>query len=429
MQSPKLAPTYVGFIGTPKDALLVIQATLNGQLQSVPRRPHDRERLLLIHSGNVFVFIEELLGIKRWTDGVAWLPSRILGRFLVYRELDRDHAPHKGGKREKARAVAPKGRRRGKREHEAPMPPVGALMGLSASGALDKEYLNSSQGRSLVGLLVASYAFKEKGLIKKTLSLQYHDETIHLVLYYTCEDALVNRLVKPLQSELDNVQISQDLWNAVKELLLGGKVPVDEELHFYLEASYGGPPPPPGMAPPPPAPAAPLLHYHQPQFPNPMQYGQYPQPYPPWGMQQLPVPIGPPADGYEYPHGAPQTPLMGFYHPQMAPPPVFLAKNRLVYSPTHRPKLPEPLQPPFPTMLVPAPSGEWYTYSGSKPPGGAGALAPLSLQQPFPHTLPPFPQPSQGAYGRPVPVPPQTPTTTESHPYQPAQAIASDLSG
>lgn len=84
-----LTPTYSGYIGLTKDAVLVIQGVLNQELNSVHRRPHERERAELIRLGHVFVFIEEQLGIKRWTDGVAWSPSRILGRFLVYRELDR----------------------------------------------------------------------------------------------------------------------------------------------------------------------------------------------------------------------------------------------------------------------------------------------------------------------------------------------------
>ncbi|CAO3597762.1 unnamed protein product [Absidia cylindrospora] len=28
------------------------------------------------------------IGIKRWTDGLVWSPSRIFGNFLIYRELD-----------------------------------------------------------------------------------------------------------------------------------------------------------------------------------------------------------------------------------------------------------------------------------------------------------------------------------------------------
>jgi hypothetical protein len=37
----------------------------------------------MITSGSVFVFDEDESGIKRWTDGFFWSPSRILGNFLV----------------------------------------------------------------------------------------------------------------------------------------------------------------------------------------------------------------------------------------------------------------------------------------------------------------------------------------------------------
>lgn len=43
----------------------------------------------MIQSGNTFIYEEKTTGIKRWTDGVIWSPSRILGNFLVYRELDK----------------------------------------------------------------------------------------------------------------------------------------------------------------------------------------------------------------------------------------------------------------------------------------------------------------------------------------------------
>lgn len=103
MSSTNLQPSYYGYIGSTKDALLIIQAILDEKLLLIPRRPHERERPELIKSGNVFVFIEESSGIKRWTDGIAWSPSRILGRFLVYRELDKNLSQEKEEKKKKRR--------------------------------------------------------------------------------------------------------------------------------------------------------------------------------------------------------------------------------------------------------------------------------------------------------------------------------------
>jgi hypothetical protein len=98
--------TFHGFIETTTDALLLFEACRRGVLPKIGRRLQERERSI-IRSGSVFIFDEKesgnfnyilfhthtqlkqkKKGIKRWTDGRAWSPSRILGNFLIYRELD-----------------------------------------------------------------------------------------------------------------------------------------------------------------------------------------------------------------------------------------------------------------------------------------------------------------------------------------------------
>ncbi|KAH3679725.1 hypothetical protein WICMUC_000756 [Wickerhamomyces mucosus] len=198
-------PTFIGYISSTRDALLIIQAVLNQQLTPVSRRPHDRERSQLIKSGNVFIFIEEKSGIKRWTDGVAWSPSRILGRFLVYRELDR-----------------------------------GAL---KDSNSLKRK---RESNRNLVGSLITSYAFKPQGLIKKTLSLTINysnnkiDDgnsinTVHLVSYYSAEDVLQGKLNRPINiPEFKDLHLSNEIWQSVKENSLGGKIPIEDEDYYSI---------------------------------------------------------------------------------------------------------------------------------------------------------------------------------------------------
>src|ERR1700738_3820411 len=89
-----LEPTFYGYVDNYNDALLIFAATRRSPiLQKVSRRPHDRERDRLIKSGNIFVFDEQSSGIRRWTDGVAWSPSRILGNYLIYRQLERPLQP------------------------------------------------------------------------------------------------------------------------------------------------------------------------------------------------------------------------------------------------------------------------------------------------------------------------------------------------
>ena len=75
-------PPWSGWIETTGDALLILEAARRGLIPRVTRRLVDSERKM-ITSGSVFVFDEDESGIKRWTDGFIWSPSRILGNFLV----------------------------------------------------------------------------------------------------------------------------------------------------------------------------------------------------------------------------------------------------------------------------------------------------------------------------------------------------------
>ena len=79
---PNLEPPFRGYIETTFDALLVFEAARRGMIPRVTRRLIERERGM-VQSGAVFVFDEHESGIKRWTDGLIWSPSRILGNFLV----------------------------------------------------------------------------------------------------------------------------------------------------------------------------------------------------------------------------------------------------------------------------------------------------------------------------------------------------------
>jgi len=79
-------PPWSGWIETTGDALLILEAARRGLIPRVTRRLVDSERKM-ITSGSVFVFDEDESGIKRWTDGLVWSPSRILGNFLVHYHL------------------------------------------------------------------------------------------------------------------------------------------------------------------------------------------------------------------------------------------------------------------------------------------------------------------------------------------------------
>ncbi|KAI8710405.1 hypothetical protein NCS52_01577100 [Fusarium sp. LHS14.1] len=149
----ELAATFNGYIDTTYDALVVFEACLSGRLSLALRRPRDYERRELIQSGNVFIF-KEGSGLKRWTDGVNWSPSRILDNFLVYRELERSLGT---GRQRKAKKMR--------------------------TGAIPN---TNNEDRRLISSLVNSYDFKHKGLVKKTTKITFQGEAYHLVCYYTC---------------------------------------------------------------------------------------------------------------------------------------------------------------------------------------------------------------------------------------------------
>ncbi|KAL4874224.1 Gti1/Pac2 family-domain-containing protein [Aspergillus karnatakaensis] len=191
-----LEPTFSGYVATTQDALILFEACLTGVLHHVPRRPHDRERSHLVRSGSVFIYEENSSGIKRWTDGVTWSPSRILGNFLVYRELEKPFPPG-----EKKRAMKKTGRR--------PLPSGrpgepytrqesnGGSYSPSPTANYGERHHQSDVERALVGSLVDSYGFKEMGLVKKTMSVTVSGVTHHLVSYYSMEDVIHSSLAPP----------------------------------------------------------------------------------------------------------------------------------------------------------------------------------------------------------------------------------------
>jgi hypothetical protein len=92
-------PTYIGYIKTASDAILLLSACdlpANAGLargacpppRCVTRRLLDSERATLIRSGSVFAWDEKSAGMRRWTDGKCWSASRVSGCFLTYRELE-----------------------------------------------------------------------------------------------------------------------------------------------------------------------------------------------------------------------------------------------------------------------------------------------------------------------------------------------------
>lgn len=144
-------PPWSGWIETTGDALLILEAAKRGIIPRVTRRLVDSERKM-ITSGSVFVFDEDESGIKRWTDGFYWSPSRILGNFLLYRETDKRGAGHRGARADSDPDDNPR------QDGQSLSRPKADHTGMS----VDKQ-----RERVLMGSLTNSYKFKPDGLMKK----------------------------------------------------------------------------------------------------------------------------------------------------------------------------------------------------------------------------------------------------------------------
>ncbi|KAH8113172.1 Gti1/Pac2 family-domain-containing protein, partial [Phellopilus nigrolimitatus] len=185
-------PPWSGWIETTGDALIILEAARRGLIPRVTRRLVDAERKM-ITSGSVFVFDEDESGIKRWTDGFFWSPSRILGNFLLYRETDKRGAGHRGRSdnhemSSSSLLVNEHGQFADNKDQQSLSRPKGELSNLG----LDKH-----RERSLVGSLTNSYKFKPDGMMKKTFSLTIGGVSQHLISYYKIEDVEQGRLRTP----------------------------------------------------------------------------------------------------------------------------------------------------------------------------------------------------------------------------------------
>ncbi|KJX99488.1 hypothetical protein TI39_contig355g00026 [Zymoseptoria brevis] len=307
-----LVPTFHGFVHNSMDGLVLFEACLSGKLHHVPRRPHDRERSSLIKSGSIFIYEENASGIKRWTDGVAWSPSRILGNFLIYRELEKPFPPGEKKRAMKRKRTSIPGEpypRRDSDENEAPpeVPTPLTPPTPNTTGEVKPEAAGTDQDkeleRSLIGSLVDSYGFRPEGLVKKTMSISVNGISHHMVSYYKVDDVKNNLLPRPLSDpRLQNISVRPELY-----LKQNFRAPVEETEHYAIDGhmnahpqmmyssmagGYGAPQgqyfqqqqqqgrPYPGM-------------YSMPQSSGGMPYGSMPgQNWPPQQAPPAPMPYG-----------------------------------------------------------------------------------------------------------------------------------------
>ncbi|TIC06538.1 hypothetical protein E3Q08_00815 [Wallemia mellicola] len=183
------------FVGSTYDGLLILEASRLGLLPRVTRRLKEAERDL-VQSGSVFVFDEHESGMKRWTDGLYWSPSRILGNFLIYRETNKT-------KRNSQSTSA--------QQHSSTSYSVDTFDPINQNSSDDEHGSEKAKERSLVGSLTKSDMFKDSGLVKKTMSLSFNGSAQHLISYYRVEDVQKGRLRAPSTlPEFQSLSISQE---------------------------------------------------------------------------------------------------------------------------------------------------------------------------------------------------------------------------
>ncbi|KAK0444047.1 Gti1/Pac2 family-domain-containing protein [Armillaria borealis] len=179
--SSDVEPFY-GYVETTVNALRLIHAARQGVIPRITRRLNDSERRDMIKSGSVFVFSVEESGIKRWTatcwqDGLLWSPSRIVGNFLVYREIN-ERASSRGGHR---------------RSYGLDDTQPRSLTHRTSPSQSSIGYKPSSPN----GTTGDHGTFKPNGLIKKTITVTIDGSDLHLISYYTAEDIRSGKLKKP----------------------------------------------------------------------------------------------------------------------------------------------------------------------------------------------------------------------------------------
>lgn len=134
--------------------------------------------------------------MKRWTDGLVWSPSRILGNFLIYRELEKRNG-------EKRLSVNDQRQRSYSVDISSTVAAAGGGTGFLSDRVKEKR---------LVGSLSDVYNFKPDGLIKKTMSIVVNGSTQHLISYYRPQDIVENKLRTPSSiPELTSLEISPAL--------------------------------------------------------------------------------------------------------------------------------------------------------------------------------------------------------------------------
>ncbi|KAJ7503536.1 Gti1/Pac2 family-domain-containing protein [Mycena galericulata] len=191
---PTDIPPFYGAVETTMNALRLIHAARQGVIPRITRRLNDAERRTMIKSGAVFVFSVEESGIKRWTDGLLWSPSRIVGNFLVYREINE--------------------RTNSRGSHKKLYPTDEPSRTISVRPRTLAQIHNRLT--AIAGLQATEHGtFKPNGLIKKTITVTIEGSDLHLISYYTSSDQHSGKLKRPTsRPDIMNLPMDPRLFRA-----------------------------------------------------------------------------------------------------------------------------------------------------------------------------------------------------------------------
>lgn len=212
-----LVPTFEGYVRDTQDALILIQAVIDGRLQPAQHRPSEQERPTSIRSGAVYIFNERESSIHRWTDGVSWSPSRILGNFLLYRQLRKRSGDSRGGPQRRHKNLSESFQRQG--GGHAPYPQrkdygEGSFCSTDSSfGPIEESEAKLPNVEwSVYGSLTDSNKFASDSLFKKAISIEFKDSHIKLISYYRADDVKNGLLAIPSQCpQLNKIRIIDEI--------------------------------------------------------------------------------------------------------------------------------------------------------------------------------------------------------------------------
>ena len=192
-------------IETPLDVLILLQIVLLDQHTSSGNRTAQQQKFplclkrldetcikQLCQHGNIFVFKEKESKMKRWTDKLNWSPSRIvMNKFLVYKQLVNQDTLKKTNTNE------------------------------NDQNTININETNNKKGDKLM----------YTGLCKKTISLKFQNDIIHVVAYYNEKVQALQYISSEKRFEIHN---NQHCLQTLTEIY-GPTYPIHKELQENME--------------------------------------------------------------------------------------------------------------------------------------------------------------------------------------------------